>query len=76
MAFEMIEWGAAELFGGDLGIAYLGTQGDVWDSHKDMALAAFGALLAMLITAGINAYLQADFVREWVNSLRIKRRDP
>lgn len=76
MAYELIEWGAAELLGGDLGMAYLGTQGDVWDGHKDMALAALGALLAMLITAGINAYLQADFVREWVNSLRIKRREP
>ena len=76
MAYELIEWGAAELLGGDLGMAYLGTQGDVWDGHKDMTLAALGALLAMLITAGINAYLQADFVREWVNSLRIKRREP
>ena len=76
MAYELIEWGAAELLGGDLGMAYLGTQGDVWDGHKDMALAALGALLAMLITAGINAYLQAGFVREWVNSLRIKRREP
>ena len=39
-------------------------------------VAALGALLAMLITAGINACSQADFVREWVNSLRIKRREP
>jgi putative membrane protein len=48
--FELIEWGAAELFGGDLGIAYLGTQGDVWDAQKDMALAALGAVLAMALT--------------------------
>ena len=45
--FELVEWVAAELFGGDLGIAYLGTQGDVWDAQKDMALAALGAVLAM-----------------------------
>ena len=29
MMFELFEWGAAEMFGGDLGIAYLGTQGDI-----------------------------------------------
>jgi uncharacterized membrane protein YjdF len=26
--YELVEWGAAEVFGGDLGQAYLGTQGD------------------------------------------------
>ena len=49
--FELFEWAAAEIFGGDLGIAYLGTQGDVWDAHKDMALASLGALLIMLTLA-------------------------
>jgi putative membrane protein len=76
MMFELFEWGAAELFGGDLGMAYLGTQGDVWDAHNDMALASLGAFIAMLITALINAYLQADFAREWAESLRIKGREP
>ena len=38
MLYELVEWGAAEFFGGELGQAYLGTQGDVWDAHKDMAL--------------------------------------
>lgn len=41
--YELIEWAAAMVFGGDLGMAYLGTQGDVWDSHKDTALALLGA---------------------------------
>jgi len=35
------------VFGGDLGVAYLGTQGDVWDAQKDMALAAAGAVVGM-----------------------------
>lgn len=61
MLFELFEWAAAEFFGGELGMAYLGTQGDVWDAHKDMALASLGALLAMLATAALNAYLQRDF---------------
>ncbi len=70
--FELFEWGAAEFFGGDLGVAYLGTQGDVWDAHKDMALATVGALLAMLIAAAVNRALQRDFAREWAQSLRVK----
>ena len=74
--FELFEWGAAELFGGELGAAYLGTQGDVWDAHKDMALAGSGALIAMLVTAALNAYLQRDFARELQESLRIKARTP
>ena len=72
MLYELIEWGAAAFFGGDLGQAYLGTQGDVWDAHKDMALASAGALIAMMITAGINAALQRDFAAEWNESLRVK----
>ena len=76
MMFELFEWGAAVLFGGELGMAYLGTQGDVWDAHNDMALASLGAFIAMLITAFINASIQADFAREWADSLRIKGREP
>jgi uncharacterized membrane protein YjdF len=51
--------------------AFLGTQGDAWDAHKDMALASLGALIAMLATAGLNAGLQRDFAREWVAGLRV-----
>lgn len=76
MLFELFEWGAAELFGGDLGMAYLGTQGDVWDAHKDMFLASVGALLAMIITALLNFYLQRDFASEWVESFRVKDSNP
>ncbi len=72
--FELLEWGVAEVLGGDLGAAYLGTQGDIWDAHKDMALAGLGALLAMLITALIYARLRRDFAREWTDSLRINSR--
>jgi putative membrane protein len=72
MIYELVEWGAAEAFGGDLGQAYLGTQGDVWDAHKDMALASLGALVAMLITYGINRALQRDLAVEWAESLRVK----
>ncbi|HEY4646776.1 MAG TPA: DUF2238 domain-containing protein [Steroidobacteraceae bacterium] len=49
--YEMVEWGAAWRFGGDLGTAYLGTQGDEWDSQKDMALAALGAVIGMFLVS-------------------------
>jgi putative membrane protein len=76
MIFELIEWGAAEYFGGDLGIAYLGTQGDIWDAHKDMALASLGALITMLGVALINAKWQRDFAQEWSDSLKVKYKKP
>jgi putative membrane protein len=74
--FELIEWAAAEVFGGELGAAYVGTQGDVWDAHKDMALASLGALLAMGIVAFINRRWQRDFAHEWAESLRVKQPEP
>ena len=73
MIFELIEWGAAEYFGGDLGVAYLGTQGDVWDAHKDMALASLGALLTMALAMAVNMTCQRDFAQDWVSSLDVKR---
>ena len=76
MLYELIEWGAAVVLGGELGAAYLGTQGDVWDAHKDMALASLGALIAMVVTALINRSLQRDFAAEWAESIRVKRRKP
>lgn len=76
MVYELIEWAAAELFGGELGMAYLGTQGDIWDAHKDMLLASAGAFIAMLFVLGLNLYLQKDFAREWADSLRVKRARP
>ena len=55
VVYELIEWGAAELFGGDLGVAYLGTQGDVWDAQKDMGLAVTGILAGLLLTLAFDS---------------------
>lgn len=68
--YELIEWGAAEIFGGDLGMHYLGTQGDIWDAHKDMGLAALGALLAMLIAAAVNTLARRDIAWEWSQHMK------
>jgi putative membrane protein len=74
--YELIEWWAAVVFGGDLGVHYLGTQGDPWDGQRDMALATLGALAGMAVTAAVNMALQRDFALEWHDSLRVKRQLP
>jgi putative membrane protein len=76
MIYELIEWLSAVWFGGDLGTAFLGSQGDEWDAQKDMALASLGALITMIVTAIVNSIYQRDFAREWVESLRIKSNRP
>jgi putative membrane protein len=46
MAYEILEWLVAIIVDPAAGIAYLGTQGDVWDAQKDSALALLGAFIA------------------------------
>ena len=46
--YEMIEWWAA-LAGGESADAFLGSQGDIWDSHWDMFLALIGAMASLLL---------------------------
>lgn len=43
--YELLEWQSAVL-GGASANAFLGTQGDPWDTQEDMATALFGALIA------------------------------
>jgi putative membrane protein len=49
--YELVEFAAAMVFGGDLGQAYLGTQGDIWDGQKDMALALAGSMISIMAMA-------------------------
>ena len=48
--YELIEWGTAELLGEDAE-AFLGTQGYIWDTQSDMALALLGAIICLLTLA-------------------------
>ena len=48
--YEFLEWWAA-LIGGEAAEAFLGTQGDVWDTQWDMFLALVGAVSAQLLLA-------------------------
>lgn len=49
--YEILEWAAARVVSPDVGMAYVGAQGDVWDGQKDMLLAFSGAVVAMTATA-------------------------
>lgn len=51
--YEIMEMVVATLVAPGTGDAWLGTQGDVWDAQKDMAMAATGALLCMVVTATV-----------------------
>lgn len=46
--YELIEWQAAVALGSGAD-AFLATQGDPWDTQKDMALALLGSILAQLL---------------------------
>ena len=76
MLYELIEWATALKFGGNLGQAFLGTQGDEWDAHKDMALASLGALISMTVVAFINWKFDKRFGEEWRHSLAVKGAEP
>ena len=70
LLYELIEWGAAIVYGGDLGAAFLGTQGDEWDAHKDMALAGLGALCALAGIQTINRLKGRDLALDWLARVR------
>ncbi len=46
LLYELLEWGIASTLSPEAAEAYNGQQGDIWDAHKDMALALLGGLIA------------------------------
>ena len=51
--YEFVEWFAA-VVGGSGADAFLGTQGDVWDTQWDMFMAFIGAITAQLVLARVH----------------------
>ena len=51
--YELLEW-SVSVMTGSKGDSFLGTQGDVWDTQKDMALAAIGAIAAQLLLGRVH----------------------
>jgi len=52
-SYELIEWLAA-LLGGSSADAFLGTQGDPWDTQWDMFMALVGALTSLLLLSRVH----------------------
>jgi putative membrane protein len=46
--WELIEWWTTLVVAGDLGQAFLGSQGDIWDAQWDMFLVGIGAVVALV----------------------------
>jgi putative membrane protein len=63
--YELIEWWVA-LFSTEAADSFLGTQGYVWDTQSDMALALLGAVAALILLSGIHdrQMLEAGFVSD------------
>jgi putative membrane protein len=51
--YEFIEWWSALVFGQGAD-AFLGTQGDVWDTQWDMLMALIGAIVAQLLLGRVH----------------------
>jgi putative membrane protein len=52
--YEIVEWLYAAYAGNpEAGAAFLGSQGDVWDAQKDMALDVLGAIAAVVLYAAL-----------------------
>jgi putative membrane protein len=72
--YEIIEWGAAATVDPQAGLAFLGSQGDIWDAQKDMLMAGIGALIAMFVTMLINFSLNKSFKRDIKDGFKVKTR--
>ena len=51
--YELVEWRTAVATGGAAD-AFLGTQGDPWDTQEDMAMAGVGAIVALATLSGLH----------------------
>ena len=54
VSYEWLEWWYAVKYGGSAGVAFLGSQGDVWDAQKDMLMDTIGAVFAVIPFVLIN----------------------
>lgn len=73
--YEIIEWLVAAQVAPSAGLAFLGSQGDVWDAQKDMLVAGLGSMVAMLLVALVHWRYDPHFGAELRCSLRLKRGD-
>jgi len=61
--YELVEWIVSALTG-SAGDAFLGTQGDVFDTQKDMAMALIGSITALLLLSKAHDKQLRDLVQQ------------
>lgn len=52
--WEILEWWVSIIVASDIGTAFLGSQGDIWDAQWDMFLALVGAMIALLLLSRLH----------------------
>ncbi len=61
--YELFEWGVA-VATGDSAESFLGTQGYLWDTQSDMAMALVGAILALIVLSKLHDRQLAAFSKD------------
>ena len=61
---ELLEWWVALIVASDVGQAFLGSQGDIWDAQWDMLLALIGAMVALPIFSRLHDRSMARLGRD------------
>jgi putative membrane protein len=64
-SYELIEWGVAEATG-SAADAFLGTQGDVWDTQWDMFFALIGSISSLLLLTRVHD----KFLKQYNNLIK------
>lgn len=62
--WELLEWWTTLVVAGDVGVAFLGSQGDVWDAQWDMLLVGVGSALALALLSRAHDRSMARLLRE------------
>lgn len=62
--WELLEWWTTLIVAGDVGVAFIGAQGDPWDTQWDMCFVLIGAVVALpLLGKAHDRGLEALFTR-------------
>lgn len=73
--YEIIEWLVAAQIAPSAGLAFLGSQGDIWDAQKDMLVAFLGSCLSMTIVALVHWRYDPDHLKELRESFTLDSND-
>ena len=63
--YELLEWADCAERGRGFRRAFLGTQGDVWDTQKDMFMALVGAICALILLSLWQNRQMRQLPRQW-----------